>query len=245
MITRELPTTTKIADDKSGIVEYVASDQSMDSQGEVIRADGWRFDRFAKNAPLVDSHKYNSIGCVLGKVLSFTVQGRQLVETVQWAIDVPENQLARLGYQMTKAGYLKAVSVGFAPERVLTVLPESQWSPDWAGAQVIPGNSRSGKAAWANQMTDLGCAAGQQPHSIYLAQQQLELSVCVIGANPNALARSYKDGLLSDADLELISTKRAETESARRALDAAAARQARQRRQAAFLEVLQRAIEAL
>jgi phage/plasmid-associated DNA primase len=43
-----------------------------------------------------------------------------LVETVKWAHDVPENRLAQLGYAMTKAGHLKAVSVGFIPTKMLT-----------------------------------------------------------------------------------------------------------------------------
>src|SRR5437879_5867721 len=106
MIRRSLTPETRVLDDKAGIIEYVASDESMDSAREVIRAKGWRFDRFAKNAPLVDSHKYGSIEAVLGRVIDFRVEGNRLVETAQWAIDVPENVLAQRGYAMTKAGYL-------------------------------------------------------------------------------------------------------------------------------------------
>jgi hypothetical protein len=39
---------------------------------------------------------------------------------------------------------------------------------------------------------------------IYLKQEQVELSACVIGANPNAVARAYKGGALKDEDIERI-----------------------------------------
>jgi hypothetical protein len=105
----------RVVDAQLGIVDYVASDESVDSYQEVIRAAGWRFTHFSKNAPFVDSHDYSSIGKCLGRVVDFRVEGDRLIERVQWAIDVPENQLARIGWKMTEAGYLKAVSVGFSP----------------------------------------------------------------------------------------------------------------------------------
>ena len=68
----------------------------------------------------MDSHDYSTIGKCLGKVIDFRVEGAQLIERVQWAIDVPENQLAQIGWKMTEAGYLKAVSVGFFPVKYVT-----------------------------------------------------------------------------------------------------------------------------
>ena len=40
---------------------------------------------------------------------------------------------------------------------------------------------------------------------IFLEQEQVELSACSLAANTNALAKSYKAGLLTDADLDFIS----------------------------------------
>lgn len=173
-------------DAKAGLVEYVASDESIDSYNEVIRAKGWRFDRFVKNSPFVDSHRYDSLEFQLGSVVDFRVAGDKLVEVAQWAIDVPENRLAQLGFKMTNAGHLKAVSVGFAPEEVVT-----------------PGN----QGAYRKELAELGLPEGRQPSLIYVKQQQLELSACVIGANPNALARAYKAEVLSDDDLDFLSQR--------------------------------------
>jgi hypothetical protein len=246
MITCELNPEVRIADEKAGVVEYIASDQSMDAEGDVIRQDGWLFDRFSRNAPLVDSHKYGSIGNVLGKVLDFRVENRRLIETAQWAIDVPENTAAKVGYAMTKAGYLKAVSVGFLPTLVLTRVAQDDWPEDWGNAQILPAQSRPGKALWSQQMKELGIAeSGRQPKTIFVQQQQTELSVCVMGVNMNALAKCYKEGVLTDPDLEWISTERSKRETAGVAKDSSAAALARQRKRESFLDALNKTIKKI
>src|SRR3954468_6697856 len=110
----------KVLDGKKGIAEYVASDEVLDHDREIVVAKGWRFDLFKHNAPFVDNHDYSSVEKLLGGVIAFEVKGDKLVETVQWAIDVPTNRLAKLGWDMTEAGFLKAVSVGMKPVKVLT-----------------------------------------------------------------------------------------------------------------------------
>lgn len=172
----------RVLDSKRGLVEYVASDETVDSYREVIRADGWLFDDFSKNSPFVDSHNYGSINSLLGKVVDFKVSGKRLIETVQWAVEIAEQPLAQLGFRMTEGGYLKAVSVGFTPVKMV-----SKWDRD--------------TTAYQQQIIDLKIDASAVS-LIYLQQQQKELSACVIGANPNAVAKAYKAGLLTDSDLE-------------------------------------------
>lgn len=195
-----IPVETKVLDGSTGLVEYIASDESIDSYGEIIRAKGWRFDRFSKNAPFVDSHKYDSLECLLGKVVDFRVEGSRLIETVQWAVDVPSNQRARIGWDMTRAGYLRAVSVGFFPTRMVT-----KWDED--------------KAAWKEQLAELKVHEEDGVRAIYVEQQQVELSAVVVPANSNALiqlAKGYKAGVLTDRDIEFLSGEvaRANTASA-------------------------------
>jgi len=173
----------RIIDSRAGIVDYVASDESIDSFKEIIRASGWRFTHFTKNAPFVDSHDYSTIGKCLGKVIDFRVEGSRLIERVQWAIDVPENKLAQIGWKMTQAGYLKAVSVGFFPVKYLT--PSS--GEDWTRA-----------------LRELGLPADAAVRTIYTEQEQVELSCCIVGANPNALAKAWHAKAITEADLEFI-----------------------------------------
>ncbi|MDE1170780.1 MAG: hypothetical protein PW734_06165 [Verrucomicrobium sp.] len=181
---RQIVSQTRVLDAQQGLVEYVASDQTLDSYQEVVLAAGWKFSLFGKNAPFVDSHDYSSIERLLGRVVDFRVEGDKLVETVQWAHDVPENALARLGWKMTLAGHLRAVSVGFVPRRTL-----SKFDAD--------------PRPYQEQVRRLGMAE-RPPVRIYAEQEQIELSACLIGANPNALARAHAAGVLTDGDLESV-----------------------------------------
>lgn len=181
---------TRVIDAQTGLMEYVASDESLDSYNEIVKASGAQFSRFQKNAPFVDSHNYESIDCLLGKVVDFRVDGRRVVETVQWAIDVPSNLLAQKGFQMTAAGYLKAVSIGFIPISYVT-----RWDSD--------------QAAFQEALEEINVPAGTDVRTIYLEWDQMELSACVVGANPNAVAqieKAYQAGILDDADIEHFST---------------------------------------
>lgn len=215
-LTRIIHPEIRVIDSARGIVDYIASDETLDSYREVIRANGWRFNHFAKNAPFVDSHDYYSIDKLLGKVIDFRVEGPQLIERVQWAIDVPDNKLAQLGWRMTEAGYLKAVSVGFRPTRMAT-----KWDTD--------------RSAWLEQLKELNLHEEDGPRCIYIEQEQLELSACIIGANPNALAKAHKAGVVTDADLETISDEIRKRELARSATNPADAERADRLAQKRFL----------
>jgi hypothetical protein len=223
LLRRTLNPQVRVLDAGRGIAEYVASDETIDSYREIIRADGWRFDNFAKNAPFVDSHDYSTIRNQVGKVVDFRVVGRQLIETVQWAKDVAENSLAQLGWKMTEAGFLKAVSVGFWPVRTIY----------------------KGDEGWTSQLEDLKLDADSKVRAIYLEQQQVELSTVIIGANPNALARAFKAGAIDDADLNTISAEHVRRESAGAAQDPAAAALAHQRAAESFLQKLEQIIRNL
>ena len=233
---RTLNIEVRIDDAKQGIVTYIASDETLDSYREVILAAGWRFTNFEKNAPFVDSHDYQSIDRLLGKVIDFKVEKktRRLVETVQWAIDagLPENHLANIGWKMTEAGYLKAVSVGFWPVKMA-----SRWDSD--------------PALFNQQLTALDLADAPdalKPRAIYLEQEQVELSACIMGANPNALAKmaeAYKAGVISDGALETLSTEYANRNSSPAASHDAPAAKARAHRRQRFLEALQQTIKTI
>ena len=180
---RQIHPEVRILDEERGLARYIASDESIDSYREVVRAKGWRFDLFKKNSPFVDSHNYETIENLVGKVTAFHVEGSKLIVEVQWAIDAPDNRLARLGWQMTKAGYLKAVSVGFRPVKYVT-----------------PNDGN----AYSQQLKELGFDFSTQPKVIYTEQQLLELSSVIIGANGNALLEAHKAGAIKDADVELL-----------------------------------------
>jgi hypothetical protein len=217
-LTRTITPQVKVIDAARGICNYVASNQTIDSYNEVIMATGWRFTDFAKNSPFVDSHNYSTISQLVGKVIDFRVEGSDLIETVQWAIDVPENTLAQLGWKMTVAGYLKAVSVGFMPTRTV-----NRWDADPKGYQ---------DACKQLGLTDPATA----PRTIYLEQEQLELSACIIGANPDALACARSLGF-SEAEINKLSCEE-RSEPAPATDESALVVWAREQTQRSFLEKL-------
>lgn len=179
---RTLSVETRILNEGEGLVEYIASDASLDSYGESILPEGWRFDRFAKNAPFVNSHNYGSIEHLLGRVESWRVEGKQLINVVRWAIDVQDSHLIRLGWKLTLGKYLRAVSVGFDPLRWI-----SRGQDGWAENLQRAGlNEEDAGRCWR----------------IWLEQQQIELSACIIGANPSAVAKAVADGKVTGGDLE-------------------------------------------
>ena len=174
----------------------------------------------------MDSHNYETIGCCLGRVIDFRVQGRQVVETVQWAIDVGENLLANWGFKMTAAGYLKAVSIGFLPLAYAT-----RWD--------------SNPTPFQEALQDMNVAPGAKVDCVYLSWLQIELSACVIGANGNAVAKAYKAGIVDDQFLDLISTAKAQRETATSTDGPAAVELARQRARERFLLEMQLTIKQL
>ncbi len=181
---RSMTVVPKIISEKDGLVDYIASNETLDCYNEIVAVSGWRFTRFEKNAPFVDSHNYWSIDKLLGAVESARIEARNLVERVRWAKDVPENTLAQLGWKMTLGGFLKAVSVGFIPVRY----------------------ARNGGEGWAQALQTIGKKPedAQAVQYIYLEQEQIELSACIIGANPDALAKSFEAGCVKDADLAAV-----------------------------------------
>lgn len=217
---RTLHPEIKIVDASKGIVDYVASDETLDYYREIVRAAGWKFTNFAKNAPVPDSHDYSSIEKLLGKVTDWRIEGKKLIERVQFAIDVEEQPLARLAWRMVEAGYLKACSVGFMP---------TQYHSKY-------GDEKSFLAAIRE--LGLGSDAAAQVRTIYWEQEQMELSICILGANPSALAKAYKAGSINDEDISLIETlseRKAKHQTAAPTSDADRVDAAKGRRRAAFI----------
>lgn len=165
--------------------QYVASNQALDCYNEIVRAAGWQFDRFVRNAPFVDSHDYSSIIRLLGNVTAWKVQGDSLIEDVQF---VPEgiSAFADFAWKMTETGFLRAVSVGFMPVRV-----RSRWRDEKDFAEAC-----SELRLTAEQAARVQC--------IHWEQSQTELSAVLIGANPDAVALAHKSGAVRDEDLASV-----------------------------------------
>ena len=217
-IRRTIHPTFKIVDEKKFIARFTASDETLDLHNEIIRAKGWRFNLCGKSFPFVNSHDYGDIRNTLGKVIDYGVIGNELMNEVQYACDVVENQLAMFAWKMMLAGFLPAVSVGCQPTRAAC-----RWDHD--------------TTEYNQPCAELKLPREVVPDVIYIEQEHLELSQCVLGANPNAVAKAYKAGAISDADLDFLSNEVARNKTASSTDSPAAVEQARQRvRMATLME---------
>ena len=77
----------------------------------------------------------------------------------------------------------------------------------------------------------------------FTEQEQVELSVCVVGSNPNALAKAWQAGAIDQADIETLSREYSQRENGRAADCPAPAAPAREQARRRFLEELQKAME--
>lgn len=93
-------------------VRFVASDETVDRYGDVIRASGWQLDSFRKNPVLLFGHDATDLP--VGKVEPIAVEGTRLIAHAQFA---PEglDPFADTVWAFVDKGFLNAVSVGFMP----------------------------------------------------------------------------------------------------------------------------------
>ena len=97
------------------VLDFIASDNTLDRYDEVIEASGWNLTNYRRNPVFQNSHKYGDVIFTLGKALITEVRGTALFQRIQFAVDV--NPMAKIAYGLYKAGCLSAVSVGFIPIR--------------------------------------------------------------------------------------------------------------------------------
>jgi len=187
------------------VLDFIASDETLDRCDEVISAGGWRLDSYRRNPVFQNAHQYGDIIFTLGKALITEVRYRTpreapgglnspastpcLFQRVQFATDA--NPMARIAYALYKGKFLNAVSVGFIPLR-------------WADGEVAEPNPKS----------------AMRIRRRYLEQELLEVSAVGIPANPNALQLGLKAGAIQKADLsdllELLQTVLNSTVNGRR-----------------------------
>lgn len=117
-----LVATTDTNSSKRGMT-FVASDESVDRYGDIIRANGWDLSNFKTNPVLLFGHDSSAVP--IGKVPDIRVEGSRLVADVEFR---PEGDSAAADdvYSALQGGFLSAVSVGFLP----TKAPNMIWAAD-------------------------------------------------------------------------------------------------------------------
>jgi hypothetical protein len=165
----------------TAVLDFVASDESLDRCNEIISASGWKLENYKRNPVFQNAHQYGDILFTLGRALITEIRvgktstsSQYLFQRIEFACDI--NPMAKIAYGLYKGKFLNAVSVGFVPLR---------WED---------GSSESSSSSSSSSI-----------RRRYLEQELLEVSAVGIPANPNALALGLKSGAIAKSDLRDLS----------------------------------------
>lgn len=91
--------------------KVIATNETRDRDGEIIKVTGWNFDNYMKNPVILSNHNYK-IENIVGRATRIYVEnGNVIIEGV--FAETPAGVLAQSLYD---GGFLKTVSVGFIPK---------------------------------------------------------------------------------------------------------------------------------
>jgi hypothetical protein len=204
---RPADSTSPEASASGPVLDFVASDETLDRYDEIILASGWRLENYRRNPVFQNAHQYGDIIFTLGRALITEVRcgtphseirTPHLYQRVEFATAV--NPMARIAYGLYQGRFLNAVSVGFIPLR---------WE-DATGAEHQVGRAVPSAPPPGSQHSALPEGSFRAPHSEirtgarrrYLEQELLEVSAVGIPANPSALALAVKSGAVAKSDLK-------------------------------------------
>lgn len=152
-----IATADPVAAADSRKVRFVFSDGSVDRSGDSIDPQGWQIDSFLDNPVALWSH--DSFSPPIGRASNVGPSGNRLMGDIEF-MGADISAFADSIYRMVKAGFVKAVSVGFIPLEY----------------SFVNNNER--------------------PFGIdFTKQELLEISVCPVPCNPNALQEAKALGI--------------------------------------------------
>lgn len=97
-----------------GEVEAVIATGALDRHEEKIKIEGIDFKKYLKNPVVQWAHNYDLPP--IGKATKIWIDGNKLYGRVKFAVD--QNPFAKTVYDLIKAGFINAVSIGFIPKEM-------------------------------------------------------------------------------------------------------------------------------
>lgn len=105
-------------------VRFVASDESVDRYGDIIRVSGWNLEPFKKNPVLLFAH--NSRDLPIGTADAWVDLSRKALLADATFLSAEQNDFADQVWRIVEAGALRAVSVGFMPTETPNILRDDK-----------------------------------------------------------------------------------------------------------------------
>lgn len=104
-------------------VTFIASDETVDRYGDIIRASGWELTNFIRNPVLLFGHKSGEPP--IGTVPDVHVEGTRLIAVAEFA-SAELSPFAETIFRMVEAGIISAVSVGFLPTAEPNIMRDAE-----------------------------------------------------------------------------------------------------------------------
>jgi HK97 family phage prohead protease len=170
----------RASDDGGRVITYVASDETPDRMGDVIKVSGWDLASYKRNPVVLwghDSTNTPPIGRAVNVRRGKDARGNAaLMASIEFA-PAEAYEFAETVYQLSRGGFLNAVSVGFMPKEVKEISEQEK------------------------------AALGMPAYGVmYSKASLLEISVVSVPANPSALATGAKSlvdqGVLKSATVD-------------------------------------------
>ncbi len=102
---------TKITKKQDNKFYFTFSTPTEDRHRDVVEQK-FKLTNYKKNPVLLDSHSYDSITDIIGRVVKIGIKDNSLKGSVEFALDNPKGMIA---YKLAEGGFLNATSIGFIP----------------------------------------------------------------------------------------------------------------------------------
>lgn len=111
-----VPISIKEIDDENRVIKFVGSTTTQDRSGDIIEATGWKLSNYMKNPVFLWSHNRVPELPPIGR----TVELQRTTDNLVFNIEFATKDLLPFAdtiYKMYRAGFIRAVSVGFIPTK--------------------------------------------------------------------------------------------------------------------------------
>ncbi len=185
------------------VIDFIASNETLDRYGEIILASGWRLENYRRNPVFQNAHQYGDVLFTLGKALITEVRSGPLP-----AADATPAQHAPAPQDSPPTASQDTPSpLAFSPQPSAFLFQRIQFATDANPiAKIAYGLYRD---RFLNAVSvgfiplrweEGGPEAGFRRR--YLEQELLEVSAVGLPANPDALQLAFRAGALHKSDLE-------------------------------------------
>ena len=159
-------------------LEFIASDETVDRYGDIIRVDGWQLDDFKRNPIVLFGH---DTAAPVGTAPRVWKDGTKLRASIKLAAE-GTSELVNAVRALVAQKIIRAVSVGFRP----TAEPRALRDDD---------DMRTGLEFIGQELLEISLVAvGANPHALAVAKS-LNLSDAVMRRTFAAFAATVSDGV--------------------------------------------------